>query len=42
MPGTIQAALGDDVVLVPSGVPRSLVPLDGALILQILNGVVVA
>src|SRR5688500_13373030 len=27
MPSTIQAALGDDVVLVPSGVPRALVPL---------------
>jgi hypothetical protein len=42
MPSTIQAALGDYVVLVLSGVPRSLVPLDGALVLQILYGVVVA
>ena len=41
LPGTSQATLGFDVVLVPSGVPRPLVPLDGALVLQILDGIVV-
>ena len=30
-----QAAPGNEVVLVPSGVSRTLVPLDGALVLQI-------
>src|ERR671921_2420969 len=38
----LQAAPGDEVVLVPSGVWRTLVPLDCALVLQILYGVVVA
>ena len=32
----IQSALCDEVVLVPPGVSRTLVPLDGALVLQIL------
>src|ERR671912_455945 len=38
----LQAALGDEVVLIPPGVSRTLVPLDCALVLQILYGVVVA
>src|SRR5215216_5382127 len=33
LPGTLQAALGDYVALVPPGVPRTLVPLDGPLVL---------
>ena len=42
LPSTIQAAPGDEVVLVPPGVSRARVPLDGALVLQFLYGVVVA
>jgi hypothetical protein len=38
----IQAALGDDVFLATPGVSRTRVPLDGALVLQILNDIVVA
>ena len=38
----MQATLGDEVVLIPPGVSRTLVPLDCALVLQILYGVVVA
>src|SRR5215203_1160629 len=38
----MQATLGDQVVLIPPGVSRTLVPLDCALVLQILYGVVVA
>src|SRR5919112_195940 len=38
----LQAASGNDVVFVPSGISRTLVPLDCALVLQILYGVVVA
>jgi hypothetical protein len=41
-PQHLQAALGDEVVLVPSGVSRALVPLDGSLVLQLLYGIVVA
>ena len=41
-PQHLQAALGDEVVLVPPGVSCTRVPLDGALILQFLYGVVVA
>jgi hypothetical protein len=41
-PQHLQAALGDEVVLVPPGVSRALVPLDGSLVLQILDGIVVA
>src|ERR687897_486217 len=38
----LQATLGDEVVLVPPGVSRALVPLDGSLVLQVLYGIVVA
>jgi hypothetical protein len=38
----LQAALGDEVVLILPGMSRTLVPLDRPLILQILDGVVVA
>ena len=38
----MQAAPGYEVVFVPPGVSRTLVPLDGALILQIFYGIVVA
>src|SRR5215208_3075206 len=38
----LQAAPGNEVVLIPPGVSRTLVPLDCALVLQILYGVVVA
>src|SRR5919112_5804765 len=38
----IQASPGDEVVFVPPSVSRTLVPLDCALVLQILYGVVVA
>jgi hypothetical protein len=38
----IQASRGDEVVFVPPGVSRTLVPLDCALVLQILYCVVVA
>src|SRR5215217_8811832 len=38
----MQATLGDEVVLIPPGVWRTLVPLDCALVLQIVYGVVVA
>src|SRR5829696_7752385 len=38
----LQATLGDEVVLIPPGVSRTLVPLDCALVLQILYSVVVA
>src|SRR5918994_4168429 len=41
-PQHLQAAPGDEVVFVPPGVSRTLVPLDCALVLQILYGVVVA
>ena len=38
----LQAPLGDEVVLFPPGVSRALVPLDGSLVLQFLDGIVVA
>ncbi len=38
----LQAALGDAVVLVPPSVSRTRVPLDGTLVLQLLDGIVVA
>ena len=38
----LHAAPGDEVVLIPPGVSRTLVPLDCALVLQILYGLVVA
>ena len=38
----VQAAPGDDVVLGPPSVPRALVPLYGALVLQLPDGIVVA
>jgi hypothetical protein len=38
----MQASLGDEVVLIPPSVSRTLVPLDCALVLQILYGIVVA
>src|SRR5215212_4629964 len=41
-PQHLQAAPGDEVVLVPPGVSRTLVPLDCALVLQILYGIVLA
>ena len=41
-PQHLQAAPGDEVVLVPPGVSRALVPLDCALVLQLLYGIVVA
>src|SRR3712207_6374731 len=42
LPSTIQAALGDGVVLVLPCVSRTRGPLDGALVLQLLDGIVVA
>ena len=42
MARVVQAAPGDEVVLVSPGVPGALVPLDSALVLQLLYGVVVA
>src|SRR5215218_1651850 len=41
-PQHLQAPPGDEVVFVTPGVSRALVPLDCALVLQILDGVVVA
>ena len=41
-PQHLQAAPGNEVVLIPPGVSRTLVPLDCALVLQILDGVVLA
>ena len=38
----MQATLGDEVMLIPPGVSRTLVPLDCVLVLQIVYGVVVA
>jgi len=38
----MQAAPGDEVVFVPPGVSRTLVPLDSAFVLQIVYGIVVA
>jgi hypothetical protein len=42
LPQHLQAPLGDDVALVPPGVTRTVVPLDGPLVLQFLDGIVVA
>src|SRR5215204_2092259 len=42
LPNTIQAGLGDAVVLVPPSVSRARGPLDSTLVLQILDGIVVA
>jgi hypothetical protein len=41
-PQHLQAALGDEVVLVPPGVSCARGPLDGSLVLQFLYGIVVA
>jgi hypothetical protein len=41
-PQHLEAPLGDDVVLVSPGVSRTRDPLDGALVLQFLDGIVVA
>jgi hypothetical protein len=42
LPSIVQAALSDDAVLVFPGVSRTHGPLDGALVLQLLDGLVVA
>jgi hypothetical protein len=42
LPSTIQATLGDNVVHVPPSIPCTLVPLDGALVRQLLKCIVVA
>ena len=42
LPNTIQAGLGDAVVFVPPGVSRARGPLDSTLVLQVLDGIVVA